>query len=50
MAFIKGPVMLACSEMAGIHGQAASVAGSEAIPAAFMPGLLIGGLLLLIGP
>ncbi|EAQ36470.1 2-isopropylmalate synthase [Nitrobacter sp. Nb-311A] len=42
--------MLVCSEMAGIHGHAALTAGSEAIPAASMPGLLIGGLLLLISP
>ncbi len=42
--------MLVCGEMAGIHGQAALAAGSEAIPAAPMPILLIGGLLLLIGP
>jgi hypothetical protein len=42
--------MLIRSEMTGIHGNAASAVGSEAIPAAFMPTLLIGGLLLLIGP
>jgi hypothetical protein len=42
--------MLIRSEMTGIHGKAASTAGSEAIPAAFMPTLLIGELLLLIGP
>jgi hypothetical protein len=42
--------MLACSEMAGVHGLVASSTGSEAIPAASMPTLLIGGLLLLIGP
>lgn len=42
--------MLACGEMAGIHGEAASAAGSRTIPAASMPGLLAGALLLLIGP
>ena len=42
--------MLIRSEMTGIHGKAAFVALSEAIPAASMPTLLIGGLLLLIGP
>jgi hypothetical protein len=45
----KDPVMLACSDMTGIHGKAA-VAGPEAIPAAPGPILPIGGLLLLIGP
>jgi len=42
--------MLIRSEMTGIHGTAALAAASEAIPAASMPTLLIGGLLLLIGP
>lgn len=42
--------MLGCSEMTGIHGKAALDARPEAIPAASMPTLLIGGLLLLIGP
>jgi hypothetical protein len=42
--------MLVRSEMTGVHGTAASTAGSEAIPAAPMAALLIGGLLLLIGP
>lgn len=42
--------MLACSEMAGVHGLVASAAGSEEIPAVPMPSLLTGGLLLLIGP
>jgi hypothetical protein len=41
--------MLACSEMAGIHGLVASAAGFEAIPAASMSSLLTGGLLLLVG-
>ena len=42
--------MLIRSEMGGVHGKAAFVARPEAIPAASMPTLLIGGLLLLIGP
>jgi hypothetical protein len=42
--------MLVRSEMTGIHGKAAPGAHPEAIPAASMPTLLIGGLLLLIGP
>jgi hypothetical protein len=42
--------MLIRSEMAGVHGKAALAARLEAIPAASMPTLLIGGLLLLIGP
>jgi hypothetical protein len=46
----KDPVMLARSDMTGIHGKAAVTAGPEAIPAARGPILPIGGLLLLIGP
>lgn len=42
--------MLVRGEIAEIHGQAVLTAGSGAIPAASMPSLLIGGLLLLIGP
>jgi len=42
--------MLARSDMRGIHGKAALAVGPEAIPAASLPTLLIGGLLLLIGP
>jgi hypothetical protein len=42
--------MLACSDMARIHGRTAVAAGPEAIPAASLPTLLVGGLLLLIGP
>jgi hypothetical protein len=42
--------MLTCSDMTGIHGKTTVAVGPEAIPAAFMPTLLIGGLLLLIGP
>jgi len=46
----KDPVMLARSDMTGIHGKAAVTAGPEAIPAARGSILPIGGLLLLIGP
>ena len=42
--------MLIRSENHGIHGKAALAAGPEAIPAATAPTLLLGGLLLLIGP
>jgi hypothetical protein len=38
------------SEMFGIQGGAANAARSDAIPAASLSTLLIGGLLLLIGP
>jgi hypothetical protein len=41
--------MLIRSEMVGVHGKTAQAVGPEAIPAAFLPTLLIGGLLL-IGP
>ena len=42
--------MLIRSEMVGVQGEAASAARIPAIPAASVPTLLIGGLLLLIGP
>ena len=42
--------MLIRSEKYGIHGEAAEAARPRAIPAASLPTLLIGGLLLLIGP
>ncbi len=42
--------MLIRSEMSGVHGRAALTAVPEAIPAATLPTLLLGGLLLLIGP
>jgi hypothetical protein len=42
--------MLIRSEKVGVQGGAASAACALAIPAASMPTLLIGGLLLLIGP
>jgi hypothetical protein len=46
----KGLAMLIRSEIDGIFGGAAHAAGPRAIPAASMPTLLLGGLLLLIGP
>jgi hypothetical protein len=42
--------MLIRSEIADIRGTTAEAAGTGAIPAASMPSLLLGGLLLLIGP
>ena len=42
--------MLIRSQMYGVHGVAAMVADPLAIPAASLPTLLLGGLLLLIGP
>jgi hypothetical protein len=42
--------MLIRSENYGVRGAAASAARSQAIPAASLPTLLLGGLLLLIGP
>ena len=42
--------MLIRSEMVGVQGGAASAARHPAIPAASLPTLLLGGLLLLIGP
>jgi hypothetical protein len=42
--------MLMRSEMFGVHGKPAVTAGPEAIPAASLPTLLLGGLLLLICP
>ena len=49
-AFSKGLAMLIRSEMCGVRGGAAKAVRSLPIPAASMPTLLIGGLLLLIGP
>jgi hypothetical protein len=46
----KGLAMLIRSEKYGIPGGAAHAACSRAIPAASAPTLLLGGLLLLIGP
>ncbi len=45
-----GLAMLIRSEKYGVQGGAAKAAGPAAIPAASVPTLLIGGLLLLIGP
>jgi hypothetical protein len=42
--------MLIRSEKVGVRGGAAKAVRASAIPAASMPTLLIGGLLLLIGP
>ena len=42
--------MLIRSEIAEIRGTTAKAAGTDAIPAASLPTLLLGGLLLLIGP
>jgi hypothetical protein len=42
--------MLIRSEIAGNDGIGALAAGRRAIPAASLPTLLLGGLLLLIGP
>jgi hypothetical protein len=42
--------MLIRSEKCGVQGGAASAGHAPAIPAASLPTLLIGGLLLLIGP
>jgi hypothetical protein len=42
--------MLIRGEKFGVQGGAAKAAGPEAIPAASLPTLLLGGLLLLIGP
>ena len=42
--------MLIRSEMVGVQGRVAKATVACAIPAASMPTLLLGGLLLLIGP
>jgi hypothetical protein len=42
--------MLTSSEKYGVQGRAARAASPEAIPAASLSTLLLGGLLLLIGP
>jgi hypothetical protein len=46
----KGLAMLIRSEKHGISGEVARAAKPRAIPAASVPNLLLGGLLLLIGP
>jgi hypothetical protein len=50
MTLPKGLAMLIRSYLYGVHGKAAIGAGPEAIPAASLPTLLLGGLLLLICP
>ena len=50
MALSKGLAMLIRSQMYRVQGGAARAARPCAIPAASLPTLLIGGLLLLIGP
>jgi hypothetical protein len=49
-ASFKGLAMLIRSEIDGIFGGAAHAGRPCAIPAASVPTLLLGGLLLLIGP
>ena len=49
-AALKGPAMLIRSEKYGIPKGAAQAVRPCAIPAASVPTVLIGGLLLLIGP
>jgi hypothetical protein len=49
MMRIEGVAMLIRSDVLGVHGSAAQAAGPEAIPAATLSTLLLGGLLL-IGP
>jgi hypothetical protein len=46
----KGLAMLIRSEKYGVSGGAARTVRPDAIPAASLPTLLLGGLLLLIGP
>jgi hypothetical protein len=50
MVLPKGLAMLIRSDLFGVWGGAANAVHSQAIPAASMPTLLLGGLLLLIGP
>jgi hypothetical protein len=47
---LKGLAMLIRSQMCGVQGETAKAVRAQAIPAASAPTLLIGGLLLLIGP
>ncbi|HTF01006.1 MAG TPA: hypothetical protein VK621_20540, partial [Bradyrhizobium sp.] len=46
----KGLAMLTSSEKYGVQGGAVYAVRPDAIPAASLPTLLLGGLLLLIGP
>jgi hypothetical protein len=50
MMLSKGLAMLIRSEKYGVQGGAAKAVAACAIPAASLPTLLLGGLLLLIGP
>jgi hypothetical protein len=50
IALLKGLAMLIRSQMFGVQGGAAQAVRPQAIPAASLPTLLPGGLLLLIGP
>ena len=50
MRLPKGLAMLIRSCLYGVQGEAADAVRIPAIPAASVPTLLIGGLLLLIGP
>jgi hypothetical protein len=50
MRFPQGLAMLIRSEKYGVRGETAKAVGARAIPAASVPTLIIGGLLLLIGP
>jgi hypothetical protein len=47
---LKGSAMLIRGDKYGVQGGAAEAARIPAIPAASLPTLLLGGLLLLIGP
>jgi hypothetical protein len=49
-SFSKGSAMLIRSEKYGVQGGAAFAVILDAIPAASLPTLPLGGLLLLIGP
>jgi len=42
--------MLIRGDLVGVHGKVALAAAPEAIPLSSLPTLLLGGLLLLIGP
>jgi hypothetical protein len=46
----EGVAMLICGDMVGVQGGAVDAAGPAAMPAATLSTLLLGGLLLLIGP
>jgi hypothetical protein len=50
MRFQKGLAMLTSRGKYGVLGGAANAVRPQAIPAASLPTLLLGGLLLLIGP